>query len=327
MKGFIRKSSIALLSGALAGVPLFAMSSLAAYPDRAVHLVIPYSPGGGVDVVARIVAKGLSEKWGQAVIVDNKAGASGTIAPEYVSHQAADGYTISMIANGYVVTPSEMKLTYDPIKSFEPITTWAMAPDLFVANPAFAPNSLKDVVAMAKAKPSQIKFGTSGIGESSFLNMSQFARIAGIKVLNVPYKGGGDVVTALLTNEVDMSALTFSTASNQVMDKRLKALAVSTPKRSSLMPNIPTVNEAIGQEFDVSDWVGAEVVAGTPKPIITKLHDDMVEVLRQPEVQKRFKELGWEQIDCTPDELRADLQKKIDKWSAFLKTIDMNSGM
>ncbi len=297
----------------------------AGYPERTVHMVVGFSPGGGTDFLARLVAAKLSERWGQPVVVENREGADGTIAEEWVARAAPDGYTVGMVINTHTVTPLIRKLNYDPIKSFEAVTLLESHADVLVINPSLLQvNSLQEFVALAKLKPGQLNFGSGGASTPPFLIMQLLMNRTGIKMVNVTYKGTAPMVIAMLGGEIQSMFGSVETTSQQVNARKLKALTVSSKSRSPLLPEVPTVAEALGlSSFDEGTWEGIVVPAGTSREIVGRLHSDIVAVLKTPDVQARFASQGYVAIGNTPEEFSKFITDDIAKWSALLKTLDL----
>jgi tripartite-type tricarboxylate transporter receptor subunit TctC len=322
----MRESAMMRMSRALCAVLALATlgAAQAAFPDRAVQLVVGSSPGGSSDTLARIVAERLQAKWNRAVVIINKPGADNSIAADYVARSDPDGYTLAWVTNAHTVTPFQFKLNYDPIKSFAPITLAAEAPNILVVSPAFPGNSVKDLIERAKAQPGKLNFATpAGKGSSAYLETALLMKLAGIKMTPIPYRGGAEAVMAVQRGEVDLYFSTLSTAMSQVKAGLLKALAVSTKTRSPVMPDLPTVAEAAAlPDFEGSDWFGVLAPAGTPSEVVAKLNRDFVEALKSPEVQRRFAEIGARPVGNTPQQFTSLIASDMAKWSNVLKSLD-----
>jgi tripartite-type tricarboxylate transporter receptor subunit TctC len=295
-----------------------------------VHLIVPFAPGGVTDVMARILAQNLSQRWGQAVIIENRPGGNCTIADGYVAHAAPDGYTIGIILTSHTVAPSDSQysLNYDPIKSFAPIVMLGTTQDLLVVNPTvLSVASVKELIAAAKARPGQIDFGSSGTYTPGFLNMALFMRATGIDMLNVNYMGSGPMLTAVLGGEVPLTFGTLATFLEQVKAGKLHALAVSGQTRSPLAPDVPTMLEAVGpSDPEAADlvgsntaWYGAVAPAGTPQDIVMKIHDDMVAAMNDPDVLQRLVAQSFVRDGRSPDAFSEFLRTDIAKWTALRK--------
>lgn len=296
----------------------------ASFPERPVRLIVGFAPGGSTDASARVVAQALSDKWRQPVIVENRAGADGSIAADYVAHAAPDGYTILWASNSLTITASQRKQDYDPVKSFAPITLMGYVPELLLVNPATQINSVQELIALAKAKPKQLSFGSSGTGASSFLEMALLMNLTGIDMVNVTYKGGGPAMIALLSGETQLMFGTITTAVAQVKAGKLKALAISGKVRSQLVADVPTMVEAANLKGfeETSPWNGAMAPAGTPDSLVSRLHDDFVAAIKSVNVQKTIAEQGYVTIANSPQEFGEAIANDIARWTALLKKFD-----
>lgn len=323
-----------LVCGFFAEAPAWAAET-ATFPSRPVRIVVPFAPGGVTDVLARILAQSLSERWGQPVTVENRPGGNTTIADSYVAHAAPDGYTIGIILTSHTVAPSDPQYTlgYDPIKSFAPIAMLGSTQDLLVVNPnVLAAKSVKELIAAAKARPGEINFGSSGTYTPGFLSMALFMRATGINMLNVTYKGSGPMLSAVLGGEVQVTFGSVATFMAQAKAGKLVALAVSGSTRSPIAPDVPTLLEAAGP-LDAeaaalvssnTNWYGALAPAGTPPEIVTKLHDDIVKTLTDPEVQRRLAAQSFVVDGRSPEAFSAFLREDIDRWTALRKAKVLN---
>ena len=309
--------ALALMGGALFGVG----QATAAYPERSIQLVVSMLPGGGADTVARIVAAKLSEQLGQAVVVENRAGAEGRIAANFVAHAKPDGYTLAWITNSQT-SPSDAALNYDPVESFTPVTLISQTTDVLVALKSFPPNTMQELVALAKAKPGELNFSTAGVGTPSDLEMRLLMQATGIKVVGVAYQGGGQAINAVTGGFVQLYFSTFSTALGQLKAGTLKALAVSTKARSAVLPDIPTVGESLGlPDFDVADWLGVLAPANLSPDVAAKLNASFVAAANSPDVRDRLTSLGWTVVANTPDQFKAVMKKDIATWAALNKSL------
>jgi tripartite-type tricarboxylate transporter receptor subunit TctC len=314
----ILKQSL-ILAACLASVVGMA-DTAAAYPDKPVRIVVGYAPGGGVDAVARLMADKLQTKWGKPVIVENRAGASGTIAEADVAKSAPDGHSLVLVSNAFVVVPTLMQLTYKP-SNFAPVSQITQSPDLLVINPTALPvKTTQELIAYAKAKPGDLNFGGSGPGSSNALSMLIFNNLAGLKMTQVDYAGTAQIVTALLSGEIQLAFGSQSGFGGQLAAGTLKVLAVSTPQRLPAMPEVPTVAESANLPgYEEGQWLGLLTTAGTPKDIIAKIHADMVEVMKQPEAQQQLTARGYNFVGNTPDEFKNLIDKQLVRYADVLK--------
>lgn len=273
----------------------------AEYPDRQVHLILGFAAGGGIDTVTRLIAKGLQEKWGQTVIVENRPGGDATIAHNLVAHAKPDGYTL-LIANNSLTNSSEnYKLDYDPVKSFEPITLTSYVPELFLVNPATVPvKSIDEFISIAKSKPNQLNFGSSGPSSPPFFNMAEVMQHYGISMVNVTYNGNAPSFVALMGGEIQSMFGSVSSAVENIKAGKVRALAVSGNIRVPALRDVPTFAE-MGVGID-SAWNGILAPAGTPKDIIAKLHTDITDVLKLPESQKAMENSGFIAVGSSTDD-------------------------
>lgn len=309
---------------ACCAVGLAAIEAEATYPDHPVHLALGFAPGGGTDVLARLLGQKLSEKWGQPVVIENRPGADTTIAADYVAHAAPDGYT-AFFATNAITIPLDYKLNFDLVKSFEPVTLAASQPDVLVSNPTSLPaQSLKEMMTTAKARPGQLNFGSSGTGTNPYLEWALFKSLAKLDIVTITYKGTGPTVVALLGGEVQLMFGTAPALLENVKSGKIRPLAVSTKFRSPVMPDVPTIAEAADlPEYDGGgSEYGIMLPAGTPKEVVNKMHDDLVEIMHLPDVKKTMTDQGFLTIANTPEEFGAMFAKETEKWAAVSKAIN-----
>jgi tripartite-type tricarboxylate transporter receptor subunit TctC len=289
------------------------------WPSKPVRLIVGFEAGGGTDTLARLIAPPLSAMWGEPVVVENRPGADGSIAAALVAWANPDGLMIAAITNAHTITPSEHHLSYDPVKSFAPITELAFVPDILLVNPALPVHSVTELVALAKAKPGALNYGSAGTGTSPYLEMRLFESLAGIQMVHVPFKGSAPATTALLSGELQLMFGSISTTLNQVRAGKLRALAVSTKVHSPTAPEIPTMAEAAGlPDFDSGVWYGLLAPAHTPTAITEKISHDIGTVLLQPDMQKRLVELGFITVADSPQHFTATIEHDIARWSKFV---------
>lgn len=290
------------------------------YPTRPIRLVVPYPPGGGTDIIARIVGQKLTENLGQQIIVDNRGGAGGTIGTDIVAKSVPDGYTILMAPTSHVINPSiYSKLPYDTVKDFVPITFAVSATILLVVHPSVPAKSVKELIALAKARPGQLNFGSAGNGTVFHLAAELFKRQAGIDMVHVPFKGGGPTIANLVAGQVSLAFETMLALSPFLKAGRVRALAVASAKRSSVMPELPTIAELGFPSIVAENWYGVYAPAGTSKAIISRLNTEIVKILRTQEVKERFQGLGTEVVASTAEELAEYIRTEIEKWSKTAK--------
>jgi tripartite-type tricarboxylate transporter receptor subunit TctC len=291
-----------------------------AYPARPVRIIVPYPPGGATDVMARIVAQKLNEFWPQSAVVENKPGASGTVGSEIVAKSAADGYTLLLQGTQHAINLSLYKqLPYDTLRDFAPVAYVASAPFLLVVHPSVPANSVAELIAYIKATPGGLNYGSSGVGGGAHLAGEIFKTVAGVQLTHIPYKGAAPAMADLLGGQIPMVFDPIPTSITQVRSGRIKALAITSAKRSALMPELPTVAESGLPGFDVVAWFGLYAPAATPKDIVTKLNADVNRVLQLPEVREKFAGLGAESMPMGTDQFALHLRAEIAKFAKAIK--------
>ena len=284
------------------------------YPSKALRMIVPFPPGGVTDIVARAVAAKLSIELGQSVVVENRAGASGVIGAEAGARSPADGYTLVMgnISTLAINPVTFAKLPYDPIASFDPISMVAIQPLIVAVHPSLPVNSLSELVQFAKSQPGKLNYGTAG--SSIYLAVEFFSAATGIKMNHIPYKGSAPALTDLIGGQVQVLFDPFSSIYPHVASGKVRALAVTTDKRSATAPMLPTVAESGYANFDVSSWQGIVVPAGTPKAVIQRLNRDLVKVLSTPEMKERFSQYSAVTAASTPEQFSSYIKEEIARW-------------
>ncbi|HEY3048436.1 MAG TPA: tripartite tricarboxylate transporter substrate binding protein [Polaromonas sp.] len=311
-------AAVALGAGLLAAVPAAAQ---AAYPSKPITMIVPFSAGGTTDILARIVGQALTAELGQSVIIDNRAGAGGNIGGQAAAKSPADGYTLFMGTVGTHAINSTLykKMPFDPIKDFVPLTRVANVPNLLVANPAQPFKTVKELIAYAKAHPGQLNFGSSGNGSSIHLSGELFKTMAKVDMQHVPYKGSAPAVTDLLGNQIALMFDNMPSAIQHVRSGKLRAIAVTTAKRSPELPDVPTIAEAGVPGYEATSWFGLFVPAGTPPAVISKLNTAIVKVLAKADIKKKINEQGAEVYSETPEQFSAFIQKESVKWGKVVR--------
>jgi tripartite-type tricarboxylate transporter receptor subunit TctC len=301
----------------LAGVGSVALGQ---YPAKPVRMLIPFAPGGGTDIVGRIVGQKLSERWPYPIIVDNRPGAGNTVGTDLTAKAIPDGYTIEAVSMSHALNVSlYRKLPYHPINDFAPVILLATAPNILVVYPAVPAQSLKELITLAKARPGQLNFSSSGVGAVSHLSAQLLCAVAGASMVHVPYKGAGPAMTALLGGEVQVMMATAPVALSQIKANRVRALAISSLKRSALAPGLPTIAESGFPGFQTDTWYGVLAPARTPAAIVVRLNADIERVLELPDLKALFEQQGTEPAGGSPQEFRAFLQSEIEKWGRAIK--------
>ena len=292
-----------------------------AYPNKPVRWVVPFPPGGGTDLISRTIAAKLSEIWGVQVVADNRPGGGGTLGMGIAAKLPADGYAIVLgQASNVAVAPAlYAKLNYDPVKDLQPITNVIAAPLVIVSHPSFPAKTAKELIAYAKAKPDALTFGSPGNGTIGHLSMELLKTMAGIKMLHIPYKGATLAITELIGGQIVLYASSMPPALPLIQAGKLKALGVTTAKRLGPLPNVPTIAESGVKGYEAVNWYGVFVPAGASKEIVAKIHNDVVRVLKQPDVKDRFASEGGDIVADTPEEFAAFVRKEIPKWSKVVK--------
>jgi tripartite-type tricarboxylate transporter receptor subunit TctC len=291
------------------------------YPNKPIRMVVTMPAGGGTDVIARIIGQKLTESWGQPVVVDNRPGATGIIAMDIGAKSAPDGYTI-IATSLHVVTLNPnifKKLPHDVIKDFAPVALLARSQFVLLVNPSVPANSLKELIALAKSKPGQINYGSVGLGSSFHLAMVMLNNMAGIEMTHIPYKGSPQCLTALLSGELMSAFDQSSTATPHIKAGKLRALAMSGPKRSPELPDLPTIAEAGVPGYEATGGFAILAPAKTPKEIVTKLNAEIMKILHMPDVKQRFFDFGVEIIDNTPEQFATIIKAEIAKWNKVIK--------
>jgi tripartite-type tricarboxylate transporter receptor subunit TctC len=291
-----------------------------AYPNKPIRLVVPFPPGGATDVVARIIGQKWSEAFGQPVVVDNKAGASGAIAHELVARAPADGYTLIVgTASTQAANPVVNKVTWDPVKDFTSVALVASEPMALVVHPSVPANSVAELIALAKAKPGALNMASFGTGTVSHLAGELFNSMAGTKMTHVPYKGAGPAMTDLMGGQVQVMFNTMSVVFSAAKAGKLRMLAVGSATRNSQLPDVPTISEAGVPGYDAGTWQGISGPANLPKDIVARLSSEVSKALKVPEVAEKFISLGSEPQGGTPGELDAVVKADLAKWGRIVK--------
>ncbi len=297
---------------ALCAAPLSAQS----YPTKTVRLVVPFSPGGSTDVTARILAQKLTEAWRQQVIVDNRAGAGGNIGAESVARAAPDGYTLLLATTGVMAINHKLykSLPYDSLKDLAPVTQIGGLPLILIVHPSLPAKSVRDLVAMAKAKPGSLSFASSGVGSATHMTAELFRMMAGVNMVHVPYKGSGQAMTDLISGQVGVAFDQITSSIGHVQSGKLRALAVTSAKRFPSVPNLPTVAEAGVAGYESVSWNGIAAPARTPREIIDRIQGEVARALQQADMKERFLKDGIEPIGSTPEQFAAHIRSERAKW-------------
>ena len=310
---------VSMLLAATLALPAGHAAAQAPYPNKPIRLLVPFTPGGGTDILSRVVAQKMSESMGQQVIVDNKPGGNTLVATQELVRSAPDGYTLLMQTNNLAANPTlyKGKIQFDTLKDLAPVALVAGNPHVLVVNPSVPVNNLREYIALAKAKPGTISFATAGSGTVNHLTGELLKIQAGIDILHIPYKGSGSVMPDLLGGQVSSLFAAMPTVTGFIREKKLRAIAVTTPNRFRGLPDVPTIAESGYPGYDFSSWFGILAPAGTPKPVIDRLNAEIVKALKDPNVQARLTD--YEIYGSTPEEFGAFIKKEIEKTSKIIE--------
>jgi tripartite-type tricarboxylate transporter receptor subunit TctC len=318
--------SIFLLRAATAGACLLAGSAALAqstgdYPNRAVRIVVPSSPGGGTDILARLLAKKLADSMGQPFVVENRAGAGQALGVDVVSHAPADGYTLLMAASAIVLNQVlSKKVPYDTVRDFTPVSLVSTVSNVLVVNPSLPVKTEKELIEYAKANPGKLNYSSAGTGTSPHLSMELFRSMAGITMTHIPYKGTGPATVDVVAGQVQLSMPNILTAMPHIKGGTLRALGVTGPRRAAALPDVPTVAEAGLPGYESIQWYGLLAPAGTPAALVNKLRAEVVKAIQSPEVQAAMANEGADPVGNKPEEFAAFIKTEIDKWTKVVKT-------
>jgi len=319
MKKWLSATLVCLYGFSIAG-----LAHAQSWPTKQIKFIVPYPPGGGTDVIARIVQEPLSKELGQQVIIDNRGGAGGSIGSALAAQSPSDGYTVLFTLSSHTINPAiYTKLPFDTEKDFSSVVTVASLPQILVANPNFPAKTVKEVIEMAKAKPGSISYASVGNGSPGHLAGAMMATDAGVEMTHIPYRGGGPAVTDVIAGQVPLLWVSIPAAAQFVKTGKLKALAVSTVKRSAVFPDVPTMVESGFKGFEVDSWYAMFVPAKTPQAIIDRINKATVNVLAQPDVKEKLLGQGAEAVGDTPAQLSGVVKKEIAKWKQVVKSANI----
>jgi tripartite-type tricarboxylate transporter receptor subunit TctC len=306
----------------------FASALAQSYPAKPIRILVGFPPGGSTDIVARVVGQKLGETLGTPVVIDNRPGASATLAMQAAARAAPDGYTLVMGHLGTLaVNPALFqKLSYDPIRDFAPISLVANVPAMLVVHPSLPARSVKQLIAIAKARPGELNYGSSGAGGTPHLAVEYFKLLSGVDIVQVPYKGAGPMTTDLIGGQISMTITGIPALLPHVKTGRLRALAVSTSKRLAVLPDLPTIAEAALPGYEATTWYGLLAPAGTPKELIARLNDAIVRSIKQPEVAERLAGEGADVVFNSPEEFAAYIRSEIARWEKVIRRAGITLG-
>ena len=315
-----KRNLLALLALAGLGITAHAQPAAADWPNKPIRWVVPFPPGGAMDAIARTLGEKAAKSLGQPFVIENKPGAGGTIGADFVAKQPGDGYTMMITSIGMATNkPLYGKLNYDPVKDFAPVSLLAVVPNVLVTN-ATQPDvkTARDVIAAARKAPGKLTYASAGNGTSIHLAGEVFTSLAQVEMLHIPYKGSGPAVSDLLGGQINYMFDSITSARPHIESGKLRALGVTTAKRSSTLPNVPTLAEAGVPGYEVSPWFAVFMPAATPKAIVSKLNKALLDAMKDPEVAKRFETIGAEPVGSTPDELAQHLARESERWTQLI---------
>ncbi len=320
--------SIAMKWRALLGTSLLCLAgaSFAQYPERAVRLVVPFAPGGGTDLTARLISQRLPDALGKQIIVDNRPGGAGNIGTELVARAEPDGHTLLLASLSTSVNVSLFpKLPFNPVNNFEPVSLLVTVPLMLLVHPSLPVHSIRDLIALAKAKPGQLNYSSGGMGTANHVAGELFKYMAKVQMVHVPYKGGGPALADVIAGHVPLFFGTMTLTRDHARSGRLRALATTGAARSAGAPELPTVAEAGVAGYEVGAWYGVLAPAGTPRPIVGRLSEELARIMRAPDVREMLRTQGTESVGSTPEEFARFLRTEIDKWSKIVKASDLRA--
>jgi putative tricarboxylic transport membrane protein len=314
----------ALIAAALFVVPAVAQN----YPAGPLRIVVPFTPGGGTDILARLIAQKLNESWGQPVVVDNRPGAAGTVGTAFVAKAAGDGHTLLIVPAGYAGNPGLYKnLPYDQTRDLAPVSWLASGPLTLVVHPSLPAKSVKELIAFARARPGEINFGSSGAGTLPHLSAELFNSMSGIKMVHIPYKGAGAAVTDVMAGRVPIYFMNILQSLSLIKAGKLRALGVTTPERTPIAPDIPSIAEAGLKGYDMTNWYGLLAPAATPRDAIVKLNAEVVRILKLPELTNRLADDGMTVVASSPERFAEFLARETDKFTKVIEAAGIKGSL
>jgi putative tricarboxylic transport membrane protein len=318
---------LALLLAAVA-LSVGASASAQQYPSGPMRIVVPFTPGGGTDILARLIAQKLNESWGQPVVVDNRPGAAGTVGTAFVAKAAGDGHTLLIVPAGYAGNPGlYKKLPYDHTRDLAPVSWLASGPLILVVHPSLPAKSVRELIAFARARPGAINFGSSGAGTLPHLSAELFNSMSGIRMVHVPYKGAGAAVTDVMAGRVPVYFMNILQSISLIKAGKLRALGVTTPGRTPIAPDIPSIAEAGLKGYDMTNWYGLLTPAATPREAIVKLNAEVVRILKTPELTSRLADDGMTVVASTPERFAEFLVRETDKFTKVIEAAGIKGSL
>ncbi|MBI3375902.1 MAG: tripartite tricarboxylate transporter substrate binding protein [Betaproteobacteria bacterium] len=314
----MKTSACQLFGCGLAALAVAAAASAQPYPNKPVRLIVPYAPGGGTDILARLIVQKLTESLGQPVVIDNRAGADGIVGSSLVAKAPADGYTMLLASSSHAINPTvHAQIPYDTLKEFACVSQTASQQLVLVVHPSLPVNSVKELIAYAMANPDQLNFASSS--KATQLPMELFNTMAGIRMTHIPYKGSGPALNDLVGGQVKVSFGGAVSFTPHIKSGRLRALAIGDAKRSAFMPDLPTAAEAGVPGYEATIWTGLYLPVATPKAIVTRLNAEVVKIMHQPELRERLQAQGSDPVGSSPEECDAFMKSEIAKWAKVAK--------
>ena len=296
------------------------------YPTRPVRFILPFPPGGGTDILGRVIAERLAVSLGQPVVIENRGGAGGNVGAEAAARSAPDGYTIVLAAPSLAISPSlYSKLNYDPVKDFAPVSLVATVPNVMVTHPSVAAQTLQEFIALARLRPGGMNFGSGGSGTSNHLAGELFNIVTGTKLVHVPYKGVNLAMNDVLSGQIHLVVIGVPAAAPHIKAGRLRPLALIAPQRAAALPEVPTVAEAGLANFEVTTWYGVLAPAGTPRPIVARLNGELVKIMHAPDTKERLAAMATDARTSTPEEFAAYLKEEIAKWGDVVRKANLKA--
>jgi len=319
-------SMVRLIALVLCSIFVSAAGAQEAYPSRPVKFILPFPPGGGTDILGRVIAEQLSANLGQPVVTENRGGAGGNVGAEAAAHSAPDGYTIVLVAPSLAISKTlYSKLNYDPVKDFAPISLVATVPNVMITNPAVEAKNLQEFIELARSRPGAMNYGSGGAGTSNHLAGELFNIVTGTKLVHVPYKGVNLAMQGVLAGEIQLVFIGIPAALPHIKAGKLRALALVAPQRSPALPEVPTVAEAGLKDFEVTTWYGILAPAGTPRPIVSRLNAELVKIMHTPDVKERLAGMATDPLTSTPEEFAAYLKQEIAKWGDVVRKSNLKA--
>jgi tripartite-type tricarboxylate transporter receptor subunit TctC len=316
----LRIQSCSMVCAAIVGMVAIEAGIGQEYPSKPIRVVVPFPPGGGTDIVARMLTQKMAETLGASFVIDNRSGAGGTIGTEIVARSAPDGYTLAMVSGSHSINPSlYKKLPYDAVKDFSPISLVVSGPGILVVHPSLPTRNVKELIALAKSKPGQLNYASAGNGTPPHLAAELFKLMAGLDIIHVPYKGNTQAFPDLISGQVLMSFPTIPSAIPHVRAGRLRALAVTSRLRSHTVPDIPTIAESGLSGYEASSWYGLLAPAGTPAAIVARLRQEVAKTLQLTDIREKVSSQGLDPVGDTPEEFTAVIQAEIPKWAKVVR--------